>query len=265
MGDSSFHSGYCSLVITKMIDFDDNKHRYSYRNVTYISATQLVGLYSGDFDTAGAAIAVAEKRGGTDDYWKNEWKQINSTSLVRGNALHDAKEEVVQDRQVHVVQGKVFPVYNRNLFRHTNYIEYPDGAYPELILWNHKYKIAGKSDLVTFSTRNYKRYAFIHDYKSNKVIRETSYIDLRTKKYTMMKHPIQHLMACTYVEYNLQLSIYAFMLEKMGFIIEGLSIEHYPHVCIGAPPGAKEPKPVIYNMKYLKNDVLSILNHLRRA
>jgi len=43
----------------------------------------------------------------------------------------------------------------------------------------------------------------------------------------MMLHGLEHLKSSKIAKYNLQLSIYAWMLEKSGFIIEGMWLDHY--------------------------------------
>lgn len=78
----------------------------------------------------------------------------------------------------------------------------------------------------------------------------------------MMRPPVEHLMSCTWIEYCLQLSLYAYMLEEMGFIIDSLTMEHFPHIEPEAPAGAVAPRSVIDIVPYLRNDVHLILKHL---
>jgi len=41
-----------------------------------------------------------------------------------------------------------------------------------------------------------------------------------------MKSPIGHLMDCNYIHYELQMSMYAWMLEQFGFTVRNIAFHH---------------------------------------
>jgi hypothetical protein len=85
----------------------------------------------------------------------------------------------------------------------------------EELLFNTEYKIAGTADLIEeFPSGRLN----VWDFKTNKVI------DYNSKYNKRMLAPIDHLEACAYTKYSLQLSIYAWMLEQNGAKIGRLGI-----------------------------------------
>ena len=74
----------------------------------------------------------------------------------------------------------------------------------------------------------------------------------------MMLDPISHLEDCEMTHYTLQLSIYQYMLEFFGYLPGIRRIIHFPHPIEGL--GTPSPKP--YELPYLRNEVIAMLNHL---
>jgi hypothetical protein len=78
--------------------------------------------------------------------------------------------------------------------------------YPELLVFNDEYKIAGQSDLVLFNKHN--KTFIVYDYKTNQ-----KGISKKAFGGATMYDPISHLADCNYIHYTLQLSLYAYCLE----------------------------------------------------
>lgn len=106
-----------------------------------------------------------------------------------------------------------------------NLSQLPDGFYPELLIWDDEYKIAGTADKVFIETILGDRYVDIDDYKTNQSIDKKSYYT-KGKGFTMMKEPVSHLMDCKHSHYHLQVSIYGYMMEKHGFIVRKVGYHH---------------------------------------
>jgi len=72
----------------------------------------------------------------------------------------------------------------------------------------------------------------------------------------MMYYPINNLEDCNYSHYNLQLSTYAWMIEKNNpeFNIKGLILVHKDH----------DDNITTYNMNYLKDDVIRMLAYHKK-
>ena len=73
--------------------------------------------------------------------------------------------------------------------------------------------------------------------------------------------PIQHLGDCNGMHYMLQLSIYAYMLEKAGYKLrpQGLTIHHILF------SQDKAFEVVEYPINYLKREVVSLLTHYKAS
>jgi hypothetical protein len=248
-----------------MISYDDALHRYSNHGEVYRSATQLVSLVKPKFDIQYHSKRMAEQHGKTPGYWKRKWKAETDRSLVVGNNLHSTKEELDLAQGVIRQDGKLVRVLNPEyiqLVGQPDYWYWPPGMYPELILWNHEAKLAGRADRVYLGNSLATRYADIEDHKTNKRLASSSYFDYTTRKYRMLLAPLDHLMDCELVHYTLQLSLYQWMLEQMGFAPGVRRILHYPPLPEGlGEPGQRAARPRIMEIPYLRTEVETLIQH----
>lgn len=248
--------------MNNQVTYRDSDHTYWHRGVRYLSATQVLDLFKNKFDTEGQAVASTDKYGASPEVWKERWDEIRDQSLVRGNAIHQLREEITLNRGVELHNGKVLPVPNPALYgEQTPLIQLPDGVYTEQMVHSHRFGIAGRTDKIVLQTTGRYRTADVDDYKSNRIVRLHSFG--WPIKPQMMKYPLDHLEDCTIVHFSLQVSLYQFMLEDMGFMPGTGRIIHFPHVPKMAPPGAAAPPAVNYPLPYLKDDVTSMLNYLK--
>lgn len=146
-----------------------------------------------------------------------DWKKASDVSKEKGSAFHDKQEQKYREKYNHPDD---FSGYN---LKYPNLIADKFTSYPELRLYNHEYKIAGSADLVTV----FKNGEFdIIDYKTSKTIKFESYKNPFTGKSQMMKEPISDIPDCNGAHYMLQISLYAWMLEQLGYKPRELAIEH---------------------------------------
>nr|DAT90289.1 MAG TPA: Exonuclease V [Caudoviricetes sp.] len=98
--------------------------------------------------------------------------------------------------------------------------------------------------------------SLIKTHNTNKKLDLKSYYDPKKKKYQMMKFPLSHIQDCNYMHYTLQLSIYAYMIQRMNpeFIIDELRIIHFTH-----EGDVKE-----YTLEYLRDDVERLLKYHKK-
>ena len=102
-----------------------------------------------------------------------EWKETNKKSIVKGNLYHITKEEQSYERgwETNPFTGKKFKTFQKeriegeNESLAENLYDLEDGYYPELLIWNEGWKLAGQSDKVFIETEGKKRYAYLDDYK----------------------------------------------------------------------------------------------------
>jgi ATP-dependent exoDNAse (exonuclease V) beta subunit len=130
------------------------------------------------------------------------------------------------------------------------------GVYPEYLIYRESddgiLKIAGQIDLIVKSGND----IYIIDHKTNKKIDQKGGFDSKTKSTAKMKYPLNNLEDCNLLHYSLQLSTYAWMLQKINpnFIIKDLILNHYDH----------EGNNTLYHCDYLKHDVEKMLYHYKK-
>lgn len=93
--------------------------------------------------------------------------------------------------------------------------------------------------------------SLIKTHNTNKELKFKSFYDKSKKSYQMMKPPLNNIMDCNIMHYTLQLSTYAWMVQKINpdFNITKLMIIHYQH----------DGKIKEYELEYRKDDVESML------
>ena len=193
----------------------------------------------------------------------DQWQKENIQSCERGTKIHADLEKMFTDKKETDLKkfgiGGKFKVNTNSSLEKANIslldVEY--GVFPEYLIYRQSddgiLKIAGQVDLLIKEGNN----IYIRDYKSNKKIDEKSYYDPKLKKYQMMKYPLNNLMDCNLMHYAMQLSTYAWMVQKLdpNFKIIDLKIIHYPH-----EGGVKE-----YELNYLKNEVERMLKDYKKS
>lgn len=138
-----------------------------------------------------------------------------------------------------------FPSTDKNSFRNIKSVE-PCGTVPTQC-------IEVDSPTHTFLCTN----KCIVTHNTNKKLDEKSYYNPTLKKYTMMKYPLSNLMDCNMMHYAMQLSTYAWMIQKLNpnFNIKLLKIIHFDH-----QGNVKE-----HELNYLKKEVERMLKDYKKS
>ena len=134
--------------------------------------------------------------------------------------------------------------------------DYPEldlqyGAYPEYLIYYESddkvIRLAGQIDLIVKSGNE----IYLVDHKTNKKIDQKSGYNSSTRSSVKMKYPLNNLPDCNFYHYTMQLSTYAWMLQKINpdFIIKDLILNHYDH----------NGKNTLYRCQYLKDEVEKML------
>jgi len=83
------------------------------------------------------------------------------------------------------------------------------GVYPEYLVYRDSedgiIHLAGQIDLLVKDGNDIT----LLDYKTNRELKMKSGYDSRTRKYSMMRYPLNNVMDCNFMHYTLQLSTYA--------------------------------------------------------
>lgn len=172
-------------------------------------------------------------------------------------------------REIHKCDGKEFPGWNinfttgkfnpflirnqeienlvikdNNSFRNIEFIEETETIPTQCIAVDspsHTY-LCGHSLIVTHNT--------------NKKIDLKGFYNNATRTSEKLKYPLTSLDNCNFNVYQLQLSTYAWMLQKINpnFVIKDLILNHYDH----------DGKNTLYHCTYLKDDIEKMLQHFAK-
>lgn len=181
----------------------------------------------------------------------DDWDNENRKSCERGTKIHKEIEDSFY-KDPHDISLQKFGIGGKFECKK----DYPEldleyGVYPEYLIYRESddgiLRIAGQVDLIIKSGND----IYIIDHKSNKKIEQKSGFNTSTRSNVKMKYPLNNLMDCNFYHYTMQLSTYAWMLQKINpnFIIKDLILNHYDH----------NGKNTIYHCEYLKKEVEKML------
>lgn len=128
------------------------------------------------------------------DSWKNK--------TISGSEEHDERERNIMENGFYH-NGKLYPYLNKNILEIT---KDDVGVCTEILVWNHKLKLAGLADVVIFDKGKF----YILDFKTNQEIKRTGFMGRK------MLSPFDNLPECEFSIYSLQLNIYAYMISDLS-------------------------------------------------
>jgi thiol-disulfide isomerase/thioredoxin len=204
-----------------MILFEPQAHAYSSieaDQIEWISATTLIGGLKEPFD--GKAISLKSSKNKRSKWYGMDpeqilavWKGEADRACSLGNFYHDQRESDILALETMQRHGKVLPifapVYDELGRKVAPDQRLQDGIYPELMVYLKSAGVCGQSDLVEVVDGR----VHITDYKTNKKIETASYVswDGVSKK---MLPPVDNLDDCNFNHYNLQLSLYMYIILR---------------------------------------------------
>ena len=270
--------------------YSDVTHSYidKKNNQKYTSVTQLIGNYKQPFnDKFWSAYKACEALLPPEDFYSLKqillktkvWdRKYLEAYEIDAKAFEDKRAEILQSYQtnkeiacergtsIHEVQENLFYNNDSKIKKYVGggkfdvkkgyyKLDLERAVYPEFLIsydFDDYLKVAGQIDLIIKDGNDIT----IIDWKTNKKIDQESYFDRNTKQRQMMKFPLNNIQDCNFYHYTLQLSLYAYLLEKINpkFKIKKLIIVHFDH----------DGNETEYTCDYLKDDVTRMLLHYRR-
>ncbi|NBP03210.1 MAG: hypothetical protein EBU90_24555 [Proteobacteria bacterium] len=226
------------------IVFNEEKHLYTNSNTgeIYTSATQLLSKFKKPFDKYKHSQRVAEREGVTQQEILDRWEQMKDTSIVKGKNIHKLMENYIRFGGQEPGWSWLYSSFEK---QREQIFEKYDEIHSELLLYNDEFKIAGTCDGLIES-----KYEFsIFDFKTNKKLSTSNPFG------DYLLYPLDFLQVCEYNVYALQLSLYAYMYEKIsGKRVRNLSILYL-----------KNDYLKTFNVPYLKFEVKVMLNHYKQS
>ncbi len=244
----------------------------------WVSVTTLLGALKQPFDSQGIAQKCSTNKkskwyGMTPEAIQKAWKAEADRACDLGNWYHNQREEDLVSCENILRHNVTLPVI-KPLIDNTGKKLAPlqkliDGIYPEHMVYLKSVGICGQSDLVEVVNNQ----VYITDYKTNKKIDTESFKNWEGTSKKMLG-PVSHLDDCNLMHYNLQLSIYMYIILKHNpnlkpgkLTIHHISFEEeeetdefgYP-ICKLSDQGEPIIKNIqIYELPYLKNEVIDVL------
>lgn len=262
--------------------FDEASHRYTcHKGYDYISVTTLIKQYTPPFDAdfwsaykalkevltaKGEWRAYLDKVGGWENvvaaarmdkgfkYKKDvvarkkeflkEWDENRDNAAKAGTKFHKAREAetkkdlLFDDTFIPVIGGDDVLSLNRLSGK-----KITDGLCTEMLLYDDELEIAGQADWVLLKDGE----VFIKDYKTSKEIKMKPFGE------EVLLHPLESFPNCNFYIYSIQLSLYAFILERAGYKISRLTIEHIDRSTFETI--------ATYPTKYHREAVIKLLTH----
>lgn len=265
-----------------ILTFTHQNHKYSSiepDGINWVSVTSFIGNFKQPFE----ADKIAEKSsknkkskwyGMTPEAIKDAWKAESRRAVDLGTWYHNCRERDICELQTMERRGFIVPVFKpieKEGIKISPNQKLTNGVYPEHMVYLKSAGVCGQSDLVEVIDG----YVHITDYKTNKEIKTegfTNWEGITTK----MLPPVQHLDDCNLNHYTLQLSMYMYIILKHNPKLKAgtLTIHHIlfdevdkdkfgnPITALDSNGDPIVTDVVVYDLKYLKNEVISLLHWL---
>ena len=277
--------------INGKVAFLEGPHKYfniEDDSIVYTSVTTLIGKYEPEFNKEFVSKYKALERLMSPNDWKrekggiwkskrisedfleiygiskselnkvqqdilDEWAEINKQSCERGTKIHAQLENSFYNAGSNITLKKFGIGGKFECKKNYNELDLEYGVYPEYLIYYDNPKldlhIAGQIDLLVKNNND----IHIIDHKSNKKIDLKGFYNSSLRSTEKLKYPLTDLDNCNFNVYQLQLSTYAWMIQKINpnFVIKSLTLNHYDH----------DGNNTLYPCSYLKDDVEKMLKH----
>lgn len=245
--------------------------------INWTSVTTFISKFKPKFDQKGIAKKSSKNKRSKWYGLKpakiiDIWKKESERAIELGNWYHNEIEQQLITFKTIEREGIevpiIRPIMDSNGIKIAPEQKLKDGVYPEHFAYLKSASICGQADLVTIVNGKVN----ITDYKTNKEIKDKGFKSWEGITSKMYK-PISHLDDCNLKHYNLQLSIYLYIilthnpkLKPGKLIVQHVSFEKKGENEYGYPITKynNQGEPIIKNLKmydlpYMKSEVRSLI------
>ena len=266
------------------IIFKEEGHVYESSDqdkIEWLSVTSLVGKFKPKFDRDGQAIKSSKNKrskwyGMTPKEIIAAWDGETNRAITLGNFYHNQREADILEFETIQKFGTEVPIIKPLMDEVLGVKIAPEqkleeGVYPEHLVYLKSAGICGQADVVEVVNG----YINITDYKTNKEIKNKGFTNWEGITNKMFR-PLNHLDDCNLNHYNLQLSIYAYIIKKHNpkLKIGKLIVQHVKFKQVGEDKNGYpinehiNGEPVLegikmYELPYLKDEVRSLIMWLK--
>lgn len=261
--------------MSEEIFFKEEGHEYNGADKNWTSVTSLLGQYHEEFDKWEMAMYCSKNKRNPKYYGMSPksivemWDNENKRATDLGHKYHYAREsELVSSEEINGLKVFSCPMDGDKKIALPQ-TDLQDGIYPEFIAYLKRFEVIGQIDYLEIRDKK----VYINDYKTNKELKWKSYVNYLGES-KMMFAPINHIEDCNAKHYNLQLSIYMFMILRQNphLSFGGIKIQYVTFKEIkkdenGYPVnefdenGNPIVKDVVYHeLPYMEHEVKLLLN-----
>jgi hypothetical protein len=266
------------------VKFIEDTHTYIStdlnQDIKWTSVTSCISKYKKKFDAESIALKSSKNKKskwyGLEpkkiiDIWNAEAKR----AMELGTFYHQQREKDLLSVDTLRKEGKDIPIIKPIFIddiKHAPDQNLQEGVYPEHFVYLKSIGLCGQADYVDVVNGRVN----IMDYKTNKELKTESYKNWEgiTEK---MSPPLQHLDDCNMNHYNLQMSLYMYIILKHNPTLKPgvMTIRHvqfksagedefgYPIQLLDDNNDPIVDNVIDYQLPYMKDEVLSIVKTLR--
>lgn len=259
--------------------FKPEKHEYLSNdgdNIEWKSVTSFISNFKQPFDAKSISYKSSKNKrskwyGMTPEEIMDAWAAESKRATDLGTWYHNQREADICGFETIEREGVSIPVFRP---QETDGVKIAplqklvDGIYPEHMVYLKSAALCGQSDLVEVVNGHVN----ITDYKTNKEIKTTSYVNWEGVS-QKMNPPLSHLDDCNLNHYAIQLSLYMFMILKHNpklkpgkLTIHHIMFEEVDKDKWGNPIAARDTNgdPIVkdivqYELPYLKTEISELI------
>lgn len=254
------------------IFFSEKDHKYfldKEPNRPFTSVSKVLGTVKTPFDSDFWSKKKAAEAGITQQEMLAQWKAKSDHACNIGSHVHKLYEDdlIAQGAKVHKTEGELKKAFSLKELQ-----KLEDGIYPELIIPHIPSWTIGTADIIEIKGKDF----WISDYKTNDDLelspkkyykKELGYAD-----YTYLLSPVSHIIQTKFNIYQLQLSMYSYFLECLGYNFKGGIIKHIivnksktnDQLTINDIQSLTDINQVVdYPIQYMKDEVIAILKSFK--
>ena len=193
-------------------------HKYHHREngKIYKSVTTTLASIEPHFDAEAVSLAITKQLdtvkqeryiGMNQQQILDYWQLLNDEANIYGTKVHDIVERYLLANKWYFPPDGPDGEFEQKVIDGYNELKIEEGQamWPERILFAEQYELAGTSDLIIDID---DVFFDVGDYKTNRVFNFYN-----PYGYETLHKPFDHLQACQWSIYTLQLSVYAYMYE----------------------------------------------------
>jgi len=181
--------------MSNIVTLNEETHTYTNQyGQEYLSVSKFLGLFSKKFDRENISKAYANKNGISQELVLADWDKKRDDSIDHGNRIHNALEKYIRSTVIDPENEDLRPMILSIANEYSSYYR----IFPEEIISNDDFLLAGKTDNRFQLTSSSKSVISFGDYKTN----QRNGILYENKYGQYMLGPISHLQVCVVAKFN---------------------------------------------------------------